>query len=81
MKGMDFLEKLSETNCTNIVKVIAGYGFHDICTSCEAEFFRKPFRHKLYFLKIGKKLPNHLIKLNKAKFRSRLYAICGLACH
>jgi len=38
MKGMEFLEKLSKTNCTNIVKVIAGLWLERFCAICEADF-------------------------------------------
>jgi len=47
MKGMEFLEKLSKTDCANIVPVIAGLWLERFCASCEADFFRKPFRYKL----------------------------------
>ena len=47
MKGMDFLEKVSKTDCANIVQAIAGLWFERFCAICEADFFRKPFRYKL----------------------------------
>ncbi len=47
MKGMGILEKLSKTDCANIVQAIAGLWLERFCASCEADFFRKPFRYKL----------------------------------
>jgi len=38
MKGMEFLEKLSETDCTNIVKAIAGYGLSDFVQAVKLIF-------------------------------------------
>ncbi len=41
MKGMEFLEKFSKTDCTNIVPVIAGLWLERFCARCEADFFFK----------------------------------------
>ncbi len=81
MKGMDFLEIFSKTDCANIVPAIAGLWLERFCASCEADIFRKPFRYKLQCLKFVILLLKHLIILDYFKNNNRLHEISGLrAC-
>ncbi len=41
MKGMGILEKLSKTDCANIVQAIAGLWLERFFANCEADFFFK----------------------------------------
>ncbi len=52
MKGMEFLEKLSKTDCTNIVPLIAGLWLERFCARCEADFFQKTIQVQTIIFKI-----------------------------
>ena len=79
MKGMDFLEKFSKTDCANIVKVIAWLCLERFCANCEADFFRKPFRYKLLLLKSVIFLHNDMNTFSYLQYCNRLHEISGLS--